>query len=90
MSTTYQPANLPDDPKQLPAALAREFNAIKRAMEDANPSLRLVTLHKAPARVLGGMLIRADGVDFKPDGVNGPGLYIRDEANTTWTFLVAI
>lgn len=91
MSSTYQPGFIPDD--DLAAAILairREFAAVKRGMEDAAPTLRLQTLHAAPSRVFSGLLVHADGTDWSPDGVNGEGLYLRNEANDGWDFIVAV
>lgn len=90
MSSTYTPGAIPDDLPSLVLALRREFAAIKRGMEDAAPVLRLQTLHAAPARVFAGQLVHADGTDWSPDGLNGEGLYLRNEANDGWDFIVAV
>lgn len=90
MSSTYTPGFLPDDLPSLVQALRREFANIKRGMEDAAPTLRLQTLHAAPSRVFAGLLVHADGTDWQPDGLNGEGLYLRNEANDAWDFIVAL
>lgn len=88
MSSTYRPdtASREFTPQQQDW-LRRSFSEIKRAWEDAKPSERFQTLHAAPAKTFGGMVVNADGTDWDPG--SGAGLYLRDEANTEWVFLGA-
>lgn len=90
MSSTYQPGYIPDDWPSALQAIRREFAAVKRGLEDAAPTMHLVTLHAPPDRIFAGLLVRADGTDWQPDGLNGEGLYLRNEDNTAWEFVVAV
>ena len=85
MSTTYEPGFIPEDLKQLTAALREEFRAIKAGLEDAATHHQLVILHSAPTRITAGMVVYADGSDWNPG--SGAGVYRRSEDNTTWTHL---
>lgn len=82
---SYEPS-IP--PAQYDAKWMRaEQTKLQQADVGARDYLQLKVLHKAPARPRGGMLVIADGVDWKPDGVNGEGLYRRDKTNTNWVFI---
>lgn len=80
---SYQPGPLPDDPKQLPAALRREQAALQREFASSKDFVGLKTWHQSPARVFGGMVLLADGTDWDPTG-GGGGLHRRSEDNTAW------
>lgn len=45
----------------------------------------LPNMHRPPAKVAPGMLVRADGVDWDPGA--GRGIYWWDEDNGTWNKL---
>jgi hypothetical protein len=83
VSTTYTPADVPDDQKQLVAFLRSEFAAIKAAMERPQPFAELQVLHAQPARLRDGMEIEADGTDFNPG--SGAGKYILRSG--VWVYL---
>ena len=42
-------------------------------------------LHAAPEKVIEGMLVYADGVDWNPG--SGEGLYRRNKLNSAWVFV---
>jgi hypothetical protein len=83
VSTTYTPGHIPDDPKELVAALRAEFAAIKAAMERPQPFAELQVLHAAPVRLRDGMEVEADGTDWDPG--SGAGKYILRAG--AWVFI---
>jgi hypothetical protein len=85
---TYFPGAVPDDPAALPGFLRREHASIQRAANRSEPFLHLETLHASPARIFGGMAAIADGTDWNPG--SGAGLYLRNEANDAWLFIVSL
>jgi hypothetical protein len=85
---TYFPGAVPDDPAALPGFLRREHASIQRAANRSEPFLHLETLHASPSRVFGGMAAIADGTDWNPG--SGAGLYLRNEANDAWLFIVSL
>lgn len=44
-------------------------------------------LHEEPEKLINGMVVFADGTDWKPDGTGGRGMYRYDTATTVWEFL---
>jgi hypothetical protein len=85
---TYFPGAVPDDPAALPGFLRREHASIQRAANRSEPFLHLETLHAPPARIFGGMAAIADGTDWNPG--SGAGLYLRNEANDAWLFIISL
>jgi hypothetical protein len=85
---TYFPGAVPDDPAALPGFLRREHASIQRAANRSEAFLHLETLHASPARIFGGMAAIADGTDWNPG--SGAGLYLRNEANDAWLFIVSL
>lgn len=89
MSTTYQPGQVPDDPKGvlgwLIFFLRTEFASINRALEAPQPFAELQYLTAEPARSRPGMVVLADGVAWNPG--SGEGAYRRDLANAAWVHL---
>jgi hypothetical protein len=82
---SYVPSKVPSDPAELPDFLRREFQAIRKAANAAEPHIQLEVLHAEPEKVFPGMEVNADGTDWDPG--SGAGRYYRDEANANWVFL---
>lgn len=65
------------------------LDALRRAVEDAfesfvrqsqeQTSIDLRPIHVEPTKVVDGMIVFADGVDWNPGG--GRGVYVRDSGN---------
>jgi hypothetical protein len=85
---TYFPGAVPDDPAALPGFLRREHASIQRAANRSEAFLHLETLHASPSRIFGGMAAIADGTDWNPG--SGAGLYLRNEANDAWLFIISL
>ena len=87
MASTYSPVNPPDDPKQLPAFLRREFMNIKRALEDAEPTARLQVLGVVPERSTDGDEVEVNATigAASPFG-SGAGKYVMRSG--AWVFIV--
>jgi hypothetical protein len=83
VSTTYTPADVPDDQKQLVAFLRSEFAAIKAAMERPQPFAELQVLAVEPARLRDGMEVEANGTTWDPG--SGAGKYILRSG--VWVFI---
>lgn len=79
---TYQPANPPQDPAQLPGFLRQELYSIQQAANRSNSFAALDYLGVAPTRPKNGLYLSAAGVL----GVNR-GLYRYDETSATYTFI---
>jgi hypothetical protein len=85
---SYRPGFVPNDPAQLPGFIRQEQQSIQQAANAAEPFVLLQVLHAEPARMLPGMVILADGVDFDPSALGaGEGVYRRNSANTAWVFV---
>jgi hypothetical protein len=63
-------------------SVLRELRNISELSNEADPHAHFQVLHGAPKRTFSGMVVYADGADYKIG--SGPGLYRRDEANTKW------
>lgn len=79
---SYRPGHI--DP-QNPDSLRREFDSIQEAANRPEPYSQFQVLHIAPVKVFAGMVVNADGTDWNPG--SGAGMYLRNSANTAWTFL---
>jgi hypothetical protein len=76
---TYKPGQVKDED------LRRELDAIQQAANRSEPFAYLQVLHAEPARILAGMLVYFDGVDYNPG--SGEGVYVRNKDNSGWRFL---
>ncbi len=83
MSVPYVPGRPPE--KYDAEWTARESAALNKGLQGMWPNVLMEILHMPPERIVAGMLILADGVDFDPG--SGEGLYRRDKTNTTWVFI---
>ncbi len=72
---TYNPGNIPDDPKQLPAFLRQELLSILQAMQRAEPFIRLQITNIEPPKSQDGDIYEADGTNWNPG--SGAGCYIK-------------
>lgn len=54
-------------------------------MARAQKSVTFDYLHAEPDKLVGGMMVAADGTDWNPG--SGAGMYRRNEANSAWVFL---
>jgi hypothetical protein len=86
----YQPKPPPFNPDV--AALAQhvsdELQSVAQAQSDTVDSEQFNVLHVAPKKPRKGMLVFADGTDWNPG--SGAGLYLRNEANDAWLFIVSL
>jgi hypothetical protein len=86
----YQPKPPPFNPDV--AALAQHVNdelqSVAQSQSDTVDSAQFNVLHVAPKKPRKGMLVVADGSDWDPG--SGAGLYLRNEANTAWLFIVSL
>lgn len=71
---TYNPGNVPDDPKQLPEFLRQEFLSMLQAIQRAEPFIRLEVTTVAPAKSLDGDIYEAKA---PWDPGSGDGTYIK-------------
>lgn len=85
MSTTWVPQEFFEGfTEEQQITLRTAFRALQEGLERAKPYDTLRVLHAAPSKVFAGMLVNADGTDWNPG--SGAGLYLRNEANTAWSF----
>jgi hypothetical protein len=85
---TYKAGQPPQDPAQVPGFLRQELPAIEQAANRADPLAELIYLHAEPTRMRKGMLVLANGTNWDPG--SGAGLYLRNEANDAWLFIVSL
>jgi hypothetical protein len=85
---TYKAGQPPQDPAQVPGFLRQELPAIEQAANRADPLAELIYLHAEPPRMRKGMLVLANGTNWDPG--SGAGLYLRNEANDAWLFIVSL
>jgi hypothetical protein len=84
--STYNPGNPPSQIDPVAGAyLRREHQAIKNALERADPWKTLEVRGIEPEKVVAGMLVIADGTEWNPG--SGEGLYRRNKDNTAWVFI---
>lgn len=86
--SVYRPSHVPD-PKDTAAFqvwVQDELERIATALNTNNDFIRLKVLHAPPGKMFGGMVVYADGTDWKPDTLKG-GMFRRNEANTAWVFI---
>lgn len=79
---TYNPGNVPDDPKLLPEFLRQELLSMLQAMQRAEPFIRLTPTTKAPTKVQDGDVYEAKG---PWDPGSGDGLYVMRAGS--WVFI---
>ena len=79
----YQPTQVPTDPKEIPAYLAVELQALAQSLQSRQNFLYIQTLNVAPTKPRDGMIVRADGVNWNPGA--GSGFY--GYRNAGWNFL---
>lgn len=72
---TYEPANPPDNPAQLPGFLRQELNSIEQAAHRAEPFIRLQITNIEPPKSQDGDIYEADGTNWNPG--SGAGCYIK-------------
>lgn len=72
---TYNPGNVPDDPKQLPEFLRQEFLSMLQAIQRAEPFIRLEVTTVVPSKSQDGDVYEADGSGWNPG--SGAGTYIK-------------
>lgn len=65
-----------------PAWWQQELQNIAAALQDEQDSVRLRTLYAEPSRIYEGMLVKADGTVWKPNGTGGAGVYCYEGG--TW------
>ena len=88
MATTVR---LPDPPKEYDSTyVERMINHINLQFRALDPlgiqeRLMLDTLTSEPTKIIDGMIVKADGVYWNPDGVNGEGPYMWWQG--AWHFL---
>jgi hypothetical protein len=85
---TYKAGQPPQDPAQVPGFLRQELPAIEQAANRADPLAELIYLHAEPPRMRKGMLVLANGTNWDPG--SGAGLYLRNEANDAWLFIISL
>jgi len=61
----------------------QEFQRVSEAMAQPQPFFLMVTSYSAPAKLIDGMVVLADGVHWNPG--SGDGLYRYK--NGTWKYL---
>lgn len=83
--STYKAGFLPDNSAGLLLALREEFARLEKALNEPQDFDEYRVLHASPTRLRKGMEVLADGSDWNPG--QGPGKYVRNEANTAWVFL---
>ena len=81
----YRPQMPPKDPARLPDFLWAELNRLAQALAQAQRQVELLELHAEPAKLRNGMVVFADGTDWKPNGTGTRGVYRYDAG--TWVFL---
>lgn len=74
----YVPTDVPTDPAQLADWLRRETASIARASVAQVPFLQLQTLNVAPAKLVNGIVAKADGTHWNPG--SGSGVYVYRDA----------
>jgi hypothetical protein len=88
---TYKAGQPPSNPADLPGFLLRELPAIEQAANRADPYAELQVLAAVPQRVRKGMLVVAGAtLGATGDFGYGAGLYLRNEANDAWLFIVSL
>ena len=70
----YRKRNTPGSPAEIPAYLDQELSELERAQNDPRDFILLNVLHVAPAKVMAGMMVEADGTDWNPGA--GAGTYV--------------
>lgn len=83
-SVQYMPNDPPNDPADLPRYLREEMNRIAAAIA-ALAAGHLDKTTVAPVKPRDGDIRYADGVNFKPNGTGGVGIYYYSGA--TWILL---
>lgn len=79
----YSPGNVPADPKDLPNFLLTELQSLSQNLNLARDFLFLQKRAAAPAKVVEGMVVLADGTLWNPG--SGAGYY--GYRNGGWKFL---
>jgi hypothetical protein len=88
---TYRAGQPPSNPADLPGFLLRELPAIEQAANRADPYAELQVLAAAPQRLRKGMLVCVGAtLGATGDFGYGAGLYLRNEANDAWLFIVSL
>lgn len=77
----------PTDPKKLTEYLLDELNKLERAFNDQLPFVRLKLTTVAPTKPRDGMILYADGSNWKPNGAGGKGIWYYRLDTTTWVQL---
>jgi hypothetical protein len=70
---TYRSGAVPANTADLSNFLRTELSSIEEAASRAEPFILLQELHVAPAKLLAGMTVLADGTDWNPGA--GAGVY---------------
>lgn len=69
----YLPANVPNDPADIPQFLHLELARLAESLNSSNQLLKLTTSYAQPSRVTEGDVVLADGTLFNPG--SGAGVY---------------
>lgn len=78
----YRIGNLPAD---APDWLVRELRALQEAQNSAVDGIELNTLYAPPKKLKEGLIVKADGTTWKPNGTGGAGTY--QYRGGTWVLL---
>ena len=68
----YTLGNIPAD---APAWIVAEFRKIQEALNGPVDGLTLRTLYAEPKKLKDGLIAKADGTTWKPNGVGGAGVW---------------
>lgn len=71
----YTPRIPPTDPSQLSAFLQIELQKIAQEWQQTQPFLMLDTLYAEPKKPRDGMVVKADGTTWKPNGTGAAGIW---------------
>lgn len=69
----YTPANVPNDPADIPQFLYLELSRLAESLNSSNQLLKLTTSYAQPSRVTEGDIALADGTSWNPGA--GAGFY---------------
>lgn len=83
----YEPGIVPDDPAKLPDFLRSELDKLQRAFYGPIKIVWLDELNVAPAKPRNGMVVFADGTNFKPNGAGARGMWRYDGNTATYVSL---